>query len=48
LLEGLSVHIASVSDLEDCDLASPVINEVNDPVLSLTHPVAIGVTRELF
>src|SRR5947209_20015688 len=45
---GLSVHIFSVPNLEDCDLVSPVINEINDPILSLTHAVAIGVARKLF
>lgn len=35
-------------DLKDCDLVPPVIDNVNDSVLSLAHPIAIYVTRELF
>jgi hypothetical protein len=34
-------------DLEDCDLVPPVIDKVNDSVLSLSHPVAIGVAGKL-
>lgn len=45
---GLSVHISSMPNLEDCESASPVSNEVNDSVLSLTHAVPIGVARDLF
>ena len=45
---GLSVHISSMPNLEDCDFVTPVINEVNDSVLSLTQAVPIGVARELF
>lgn len=45
---GLSVHISSMPNLEDCESASPVSNEVNDPVLPLTHAVPIGVARDLF
>jgi hypothetical protein len=48
MMDGLSVRISSVPNLEDCDLVPPVVNEVNDPVLSLPRAVAVGVTRELF
>ena len=47
-LDGLSVHIFSVSDLEDGNLVALVVYEVDDSVLALPHAVAVGVSRELF
>ena len=47
-LGDLSVNIFPVSNLEDCYLMSPIINEINDPVLSLSYAVAIRVTGKFF
>jgi len=47
-LDGLSVHIFAVPDLEDRYLMTPIVNEVNDVVLSLPYAVAVSVTSEFF
>lgn len=43
-----SVHLFPMAELEDRDLVTPVINEINDPITPLPHPVTIRVPRELF
>ena len=47
-LDGLSVHIFSMPDLEDGYLVTPIIDEKNDPVLALSYAVAVCVAGELF
>jgi len=37
-----------MSDLEDRDLATLVINKIDDPIPSLSHTVTIDVTGEFF
>ena len=46
-LDGLSVHIFSMSNFKNCNLTVPVIYEINDSVLTLPYPIAVGVSRKL-
>ncbi len=46
-LDGLSVYIFSVGDLEDGNLVALVVYEVDDSVLALPHAIAVGVSRKL-
>jgi hypothetical protein len=43
MLDDLFVDILSVPNLEDCDLLSPVINQVDNPIIALSDAVAIVV-----
>ena len=43
---GSSVDVLPVSDLEDSDRTSFIINEVDDSEVALPHSVAIGVTSQ--
>ena len=47
-VDGLSVHSLPVPDFEDRYLVMPIINKIDDPVTSLSHPVTVGVPGELF
>jgi hypothetical protein len=44
----LSVYLFPVPDVEDRYLATSVIYEINDPVISLPYPIAIDVSGEFF
>ena len=47
-VDGLSINIFSMSDLEDGHFVAAIIDEINDPVASLSHTIAIGVSSEFF
>jgi hypothetical protein len=45
---NLTVDVLAVADLEDDDLASLLINEVDDSVIALADSEPISVARKLF
>lgn len=46
-LNCLSVNIVSMPDLEDRYLATSIVDQIDDPVASLPHPIAVGVPGKL-
>jgi hypothetical protein len=36
-----------MSDFKNCNLTVPVIYEIDDSVLALPYPIAVGVSRKL-
>lgn len=48
LLDGSSINVFAVTDLEDCDRTSFVVNEIDDSEVALPYPVAISVTSDFF
>jgi hypothetical protein len=48
VLGGLSIHILPVSDLDDLNLDSPIVDRVDHPIRPDTKSVQLESTGELF
>jgi hypothetical protein len=46
-LDCLAVYILSMANFENSDFMTFVVDEIDDPVLSLPCPIAISISRKL-